>query len=430
MNPTPILSGLRLVEASAFVAAPLGGMTLAQLGADVIRIDPLHGGLDHKRWPVTPDDVSLFWCGMNKHKRSVALDLASPEGRELATAIVCAEGKDAGLFLTNFPPRGWLAHETLRARRSDLIQLTLMGDRHGGSAVDYTVNARMGFPAITGSAAQGEVVNHVLPAWDLITGQMVALGLLAAERHRSRSGEGQHVKLALEDVALAVMGHLGYIAEAQLGQERGRHGNELFGAFGRDFVTADAQRVMIVGLTLKQWRAIGEATGLTQAFAELGAKLGLDLDREGNRFHARAELADLVGAWVRARTLAEVAAAFDKHARVLGPLPKRGATGARRSCVLRSEPDVSQRRAARCRQLADAGHPARLFRAATAPAAARATPGRTHRAGAERAASHRLGRLRKAARSRRRRGTEMRLRPRPGSPPSSSKHDLANERSL
>jgi 2-methylfumaryl-CoA isomerase len=314
MTPTPILSGLRLVEASAFVAAPLGGMTLAQLGADVIRIDPLQGGLDHKRWPVTPDDVSLFWCGLNKHKRSVALDLASPEGRELATAIVCAEGDDAGLFLTNFPPRGWLAHETLRARRADLIQLTLMGDRHGGSAVDYTVNARMGFPMITGSAAMGEVVNHVLPAWDLITGQMVALGLLAAERHRRRSGEGQHVKLALEDVALAVLGHLGYIAEAQLGQERGRHGNELFGAFGRDFITADAQRVMIVGLTLKQWRAIGEATGLTRAFAELGAKLGLNLDREGNRFVARTELAGLVANWVGARTLAEVAAAFDKHA--------------------------------------------------------------------------------------------------------------------
>lgn len=314
MNPTSILSGLRLVEASAFVAAPLGGMTLAQLGADVIRIDPLRGGLDHRRWPVTQDDVSLFWCGLNKHKRSVALDLASPEGRELATAIVCAEGTDAGLFLTNFPPRGWLAHETLRARRADLIQLTLMGDRHGGSAVDYTVNARMGFPAITGTAPQGEVVNHVLPAWDLITGQMVALGLLAAERHRGRTGEGQHVKLALEDVALAVMGHLGYIAEAQLGQERGRHGNELFGAFGRDFVTADAQRVMIVGLTGKQWRAIGEATGLTQAFAELGATLGLDLEREGDRFHARAEIASRVAAWVGARTLADVATALDQHA--------------------------------------------------------------------------------------------------------------------
>ncbi len=226
----PILSGLRVVEAAAFVAAPLGGMTLAQLGADVIRIDTLGGGLDYRRWPVTEDNVSLFWCGLNKSKRSVALDLGRPEGRELAMALICAPGDDGGMFVTNFPPRGWLDYATLCAQRPDLIQLTIQGDRHGGSAVDYTVNSRVGFPFLTGAEDSAEVVNHVLPAWDLCTGLMAAVGLLAAERHRGRKGVGQHVKLALEDVALAVMGHLGFIAEAQLGQVRQRHGNELFGA--------------------------------------------------------------------------------------------------------------------------------------------------------------------------------------------------------
>src|SRR4026209_67177 len=99
------LRGLRVVEGSAFVAAPLGGMTLAQMGADVIRIDTLGGGLDYRRWPVTEAGTSLFWCGLNKSKRSVALDLQSPEGRELAMALVCAGGDDAGMFVTNFPPR-------------------------------------------------------------------------------------------------------------------------------------------------------------------------------------------------------------------------------------------------------------------------------------------------------------------------------------
>lgn len=308
-----ILAGLRVVEAAAFVAAPLGGMTLAQMGADVIRIDPLHGGLDHRRWPVTADDTSLFWCGLNKAKRSVALDLGSAEGREIAMALACAPGEDAGLFLTNFPARGWLAHEALRARRPDLIQLTLTGDRHGGSAVDYTVNARLGLPYMTGAVDAEGAVNHVLPAWDLITGQMVAVGLLAAERHRRRTGEGQHVKLALEDVALAVMQHLGFIAEAQHGQPRERHGNALFGAFGRDFVTADGQRVMVVGLTLKQWRALVEATGCADAVAALARQRGVDLDREGERFRAREELAALIGPWIAARPFAEVAAAFQQH---------------------------------------------------------------------------------------------------------------------
>jgi 2-methylfumaryl-CoA isomerase len=307
-----ILSGMRVVEAAAFVAAPLGGMTLAQMGADVIRIDTLGGGLDYRRWPVTEDDSSLFWCGLNKSKRSVALDLQQPEGRELAMALVCAPGDDAGLFITNFPPRGWLDHDKLRARRPDLIQLTLQGDRHGGSAVDYTVNARLGVPYFTGAPGEDAPVNHVLPAWDLVTGQMVAVGLLAAERHRRKTGEGQHVKLALQDVGLAVMNHLGFLEEARRGQPRRRHGNELFGAFGRDFATADGERVMVVGLTGKQWRTLCEALGLQAEVDQLGARLGLDLSQEGNRFRARRELAALVAPRIAARPLAELGAAFDR----------------------------------------------------------------------------------------------------------------------
>lgn len=307
------LAGLRLVEAAAFVAAPLGGMTLAQMGADVIRIDTVGGGLDHRRWPVTGDGTSLFWTGLNKNKRSVVLDLATPEGRELAMAIATAPGDDAGLFLTNFPARGWLDHETLRQRRPDLIQLTLQGDRHGRAAVDYTVNVRLGLPSMTGPADGREPVNHVLPAWDLITGQMVAVGLLAAERHRRRTGHGQHVKLALEDVALAAMANLGFIAEAQAGRPRQRHGNELFGAFGRDFVCADQERVMVVGLTLKQWRSIVAATAIAEQVASLEAQLGVDLSLEGERFRARKALAAMVEPWFRARPFPEVASALDRH---------------------------------------------------------------------------------------------------------------------
>ncbi len=313
-----ILSGMRVVEASAFVAAPLGGMTLAQMGADVIRIDALAGGLDYRRWPVTADNQSLFWCGLNKSKRSVTVDLSQPEGREIAMAIVCAGGDDAGLLLTNFPARGWLGYDALVQRRADLIQLTLMGDRHGGSAVDYTINPRLGLPYITGPKGSEAPVNHVLPAWDLVTGQMIAVGLLAAERHRTRTGKGQHVKLALEDVALAVMGHLGFIAEAQLaqagrGEARTRHGNELFGAFGRDFVCADGERVMVVGLTGKQWQSLCEAMALGETMAALGTRLGLDLSQEGNRFRAREEIAASFAPWIAARSLADVQRTFERH---------------------------------------------------------------------------------------------------------------------
>ncbi len=313
MSGAGILAGMRIVEATAFVAAPLGGMTLAQLGAEVIRIDPIGGGLDRHRWPVTPDGQSLFWNGLNKHKRSVAIDVSQPEGRELAEAIATAPGDDAGLLITNLPPRGWLDHEALRARRADLIQVTLQGDRYGGSAVDYTVNPRVGLPYITGPADRDEPVNHVLPAWDLITGQTISTALLAAERHRRRTGTGQHVRLSLEDVALAVMGHLGFIAEAEGGAERPRMGNELFGAFGRDFVTADRERIMVVGLTLRQWRGLCQALDLAGDVAALGEQLGLDLDQEGNRYRARAELAALVAPRIASRPLAGWTEVFAAH---------------------------------------------------------------------------------------------------------------------
>jgi 2-methylfumaryl-CoA isomerase len=153
----------------------------------------------------------------------------------------------------------------------------------------------------------------VLPAWDLVTGQMVATGLLAPSGTGAGRGIGQHVTLALEDMALAVMGHLGFIAEAELGERRERHGNFLFGAFGKDFVSADGERVMVVGLTLKQWRALCRRRDRVRDPRRWAARLGLDLDAEGDRFRAREPIAELVGAWIGARTYDAVRRAFDAH---------------------------------------------------------------------------------------------------------------------
>ena len=162
-------SDLRVVEGSAFVAAPLGGLTLAQLGADVIRFDTIGGGLDYARWPVTDDDVSLYWNGLNKGKRSIAINLARPEGRELATALITAPGENAGLFLSNFPESGWLADARLRARRPDLVYVNIVGNPDETTAVDYTVNAASGIALATGPVGSSSPVNHALPAWDIAT---------------------------------------------------------------------------------------------------------------------------------------------------------------------------------------------------------------------------------------------------------------------
>jgi 2-methylfumaryl-CoA isomerase len=306
-----ILGGLNLVEGSAFVAAPLGGMTLAQLGADVIRFDQIGGGLDAHRWPLDRHGNSLFWAALNKGKRSIQIDLRAPAGQEIAVALITRAGANAGIFLTNFPARGWLAYETLKARRADLIMVALTGNRDGTSEVDYTVNPATGFPAVTGARDSVEPVNSVLPAWDIAMGTLAAVGVLAAERHRRLTSAGTLARIALSDIALAMVANLGRLAQAELGLPAPeKDGNYLYGAFGRDFSTRDGRRVMVVALTGRQWQALKTATGIETAAGKLAAESGFDLNAEGGRFTARERIAALLEPWFAARSLAEVETAL------------------------------------------------------------------------------------------------------------------------
>jgi 2-methylfumaryl-CoA isomerase len=311
-----ILDGLRVIEGSAFVAAPLGGMTLAQNGADVIRFDQIGGGPDFKRWPLAADGQSLFWAGLNKGKRSIALDLRSGEGRELAAALVT----ETGLFLTNFPIGSWLDYETLRGRREDLIVVALTGNPDGTSELDYTVNPAAGFPWITGPRELPDPVNSVLPAWDIAMGTLAAFGILAAERHRSITGAGQLVRLALSDVAFSMVGNLGRLAQARLAAEaQVKDGNYLYGAFGHDFETRDGRRVMVVALTDRQWIALREATDSAAGCDEIERSGGLDLGTQAGRFEARDALANLLRPWFASRDLANVRETFEGTGVSWGP---------------------------------------------------------------------------------------------------------------
>ena len=305
-----VLAGMRVVEGSAFVACPSGGMTLAQLGADVIRFDAIGGGIDYHRWPLTPDGQSLYWQGLNKGKRSIQVDIRSSEGRELITALATAPGPDAGIFTTNFPAVGWLSYDSLRQHRSDLIMVAITGNHDGSTAVDYTVNCAVGYPWLTGDDG---TVNHVLPAWDIICGQTAAVGVLAAERQRSRTGDGSLVNLALSDVALAAVSMLGHVAEAQLlGTQRPRIGNDIYGAFGRDFELADGERIQIVAVSARQWTGVVAACGIADEVAALEAETGLDFTRvDGDRYLARDRLNPLVAQWCASHTLAEASVALD-----------------------------------------------------------------------------------------------------------------------
>ncbi|MBP6111423.1 MAG: CoA transferase [Sphingobium sp.] len=307
-----MLQGLRVIEGAAFIAGPSCGLYLAQMGAEVIRFDAIGGGPDYRRWPVTPQGDSLYWEGLNKGKKSIAIDLRSAEGRELALALATAPGKRAGLFLTNYPVKGFLSHDALAARRKDIITVRIMGWADGSPAVDYTVNAATGIPMMTGPADNPAPVNHVLPAWDLLGGAYAAFAMTSALLRRQMTGQGAEIRIPLSDLAATSLGHLGNVAEVMLQGDRPRMGNDLYGAFGRDFVCADGARLIVVAITPNQWKGLVDALGITEALQSLEQELGVRfVHDEGARFVHRDKLFPVVEAAFSQRGSAELQAAFD-----------------------------------------------------------------------------------------------------------------------
>ncbi|MCF8572188.1 CoA transferase [Gordonia sp. HY002] len=317
--PLP-LDGIRIIEFASFVAGPSAGMSLAQLGADVIRVDPIGGNADVRRWPLSKrTGRSLYWTALNRGKRSVTVDVRSEAGRDLLLALATAPGPDAGIVVDNAVGRDWFAYDALRARREDVIAVRVQGRADGGPAVDYTVNGAMGMASLTGPSCTDAPVNHVLPAWDLLCGQQVVTSVLAALRRRDRTGRGALVEIALADVAAAAVADLGVYTEAAERGDRVRHGNHMYGSFGVDFATADADRVMIVALTPRQWSAIGTATGMTEVLASLAESLGTDFATDEGRATHRLVIEALLSPWFADRSTAQVQAALDAAGVLWGP---------------------------------------------------------------------------------------------------------------
>jgi 2-methylfumaryl-CoA isomerase len=216
------------------------------------------------------------------------------------------------MFLTNLRVRGWMDYDELKKSRDDLIMMSFIGDRRGGPQVDYTVNPAVGFPTATGPADSTEPVGHVLPAWDCMTGQQAALSILAAERHRRATGQGQLIELALKDVALATLGHLGIIGEVTVnGVDRSKYGNALYGGYAKDFVSEDGARVIVVALTGRQWDMLKAASQTQAQCTELETKLEVKLGLEGERFKHRDAITAVLKPFFDSHTFDDIARTFD-----------------------------------------------------------------------------------------------------------------------
>lgn len=310
------LPDLSVVEVSSFVASPTAGLYLAQMGATVIRVDQIGGGQDFKRWPVTANNDSLSWENLNRAKQSLALDLTRSEGRELLVALA----QHTGNLVTNLPAKGFLAHEKLAAGRADMVTVRIMGWPDGSVALDYTANAAVGYPGLTGPLSDDAPVNHVMPAWDLLTGAYAAFAMLAATKRRDATGQGAEVRLPLTDVAIGTVANMGRVAEVlYTWQERERLGNAVFGTIGRDFVTRDGVRIMLVAINERQWEGLVTALTLGERIAALEAALGIKFaGDDGLRFTHRASIFALIEQAIGALDHGEVAARLDAHSVVHG----------------------------------------------------------------------------------------------------------------
>jgi 2-methylfumaryl-CoA isomerase len=340
-----LLSNARVVEGASFVAGPYCTMLLSQLGAEVIRFDAIGGGPDARRWPLGPNGASLYWEGLNKGKKSVALNLRLSEGRELAVAIATAGGSGAGIFVTNYPETGFLSHDSLCRDRPDMITARILGHPDRSSAVDYTINCATGLPYMTGAKGTGSVpVNHVLPAWDLLAGSTAAVSILAAIAYRERTHHGQHIRVPLSDVAAATLAALGHIAEVSIsGADRAKNGNSLFGAYGRDFACSDGRRVMIVALTAKQWKSLVDALAVHEEVTRLEAEVGTSFDNdEGSRYIHHERIDDIIERAVERHTRDALTERFRDAGVCFGPYRTVGEALAEDPSFVRANPIFSE----------------------------------------------------------------------------------------
>jgi 2-methylfumaryl-CoA isomerase len=304
------LAGTTIVENASFVAAPTACLHLAKLGARVIRIDPLGGGPDFGRWPLADSGDSLFWHTANRAKESVALNMRDPRGKELAQALITAPGDGRGVFVENSVGRAFLDDAVLRANRPDLIHVKVLGSTDGGPAVDYTVNAESGIPTITGPAADPRPTSHALPAWDLLCGQMAATAVVTGLLQRATTGRGVFEEISLEDVARTSVADLGWYSETlRAAGGRPKVGNHVYGTFGQDFATRDG-RIIVVGITKRQWAALQKVTGTEEVFAALAQSLDVDFADEGVRYTQRELIVAVVSGWFAAHTTDEALAAL------------------------------------------------------------------------------------------------------------------------
>lgn len=295
-QPAP-LDGLIVADLSRVLAGPYCSMLLADLGATVIKVEGPAGDETRTWKPPELDGTSTYYLSINRNKRSIVLDFGDADDVELARELL----RRADIALENFKPGGLakfgLDYESARALNPGIVYLSISGfGTDAGASLpgyDLVVQAVSGLMSLTGEP-DGPAYRAGIALFDVMTGLHGLIGVLAALRHRERTGEGQHVEVSLLASAMSgLVNHTGAFAAA--GVVPYRMGNAHPSVYPyQTFPTGDRD-VIIAAANDRQFRALCEVLGVVELAAD--PRFALNADRTANRDQLHPLLVEQLAQW-------------------------------------------------------------------------------------------------------------------------------------
>jgi len=304
-----VLAGIRVLDLGRFIAAPYCGLMLADMGADVIRVERPGGDEDRRLGLTGPNGENFIYPSLARNKRGVTLDVRQDAGRAVLFDLVSR----CDVFLHNFGPAAvatlGLAYEDVRAVKADVIYTGIScygttGPSAHRTGFDPIAQIASGAAALSGFEGDAPLRSGV-PWVDYSTGLSAALGTVLALRHRDATGEGQAVDCALLHTAISYVAPT--MAEAVAGgQERPRLGNRAAYLPPSDLYRCRDGYVYVACATESAWGSLMRLIGQAELID------APDLRTPRDRFDRRARIDPLVAAWIAERTVADVVAALDR----------------------------------------------------------------------------------------------------------------------
>jgi crotonobetainyl-CoA:carnitine CoA-transferase CaiB-like acyl-CoA transferase len=287
----PPLDGLRVVDLTRVLAGPFCAMLLGDMGADVVKIEEPLSGDDARAWGPFVGPWSSYFLGVNRSKRSLALDLKAAKGAEVLRRLLA----QADVFIENFKPGsldklgfGWNAVHALNPR---LVHCTISGYGSTGprrhlTGYDPIVQAEAGFMDITGTP-DGPPVRTGVAITDYMAGLYAFGGILLALRHRDRTGVGEHVDIALFDAILSTLSMPVGILQAT-GQTPHRLGNDHSSIAPYEALRARDGMIMIAAANPRLWKQLCGAVGVAHLVDD--PRFRTNTERVANRPALKVEL--------------------------------------------------------------------------------------------------------------------------------------------